>query len=223
MSTTTKTEDPLVQALIDRTWRSEDLRAKKRSLTTLTNGLRRERDNLEKMLTPEEVELLTQAARMLESWQGRAERALREKEKLERQQQLDRDAADRKEKLDRAAAFLQTQGCHDDESALAEYDLLEEFVNELAGYKAAGLTPLIERCREMRQNGDWTGPGYEKARTDLRLKAGLALGEWFGAGWRSPRARMGDYETFRSRKLGEQRLGALVDLPAASRRREPGL
>lgn len=79
--------DPLAQQLIDRAWNAEKLRRQKAAIKRLVTTLRRQSCKLGTLLEVDERAVLDEAARILNRWTGKAERAFEGKHRAEQEVQ----------------------------------------------------------------------------------------------------------------------------------------
>lgn len=127
-----------------------------------------------------------------------------------------------------ATDFLNAAGAGGSaEAVLAEAEMLNAFLGEVAGIEAS-LQPQVDICRRLlASDTDPVSPVRRHADQALILMLGQALLQWFEVDTASCRVRMdgdrssrsftmADYDAYKSRRLAEQRL---LGLPAGLGRR----
>ena len=99
--------DALTQKLIDRAWNADKLRKQKASIKRTVTSIRNQARDLDALLDHDEREALFAAARVLDRWTGKAERAFTAKnqaEKAEAKRQASRASQARKAIMARYAS-----------------------------------------------------------------------------------------------------------------------
>ena len=79
-----RTMDALTQKLIDRAWNADRLRKQKASIKRTVTSIRNQARDLDALLDDDEREVLFAAARVLDRWTGKAERAFTAKNQAEK-------------------------------------------------------------------------------------------------------------------------------------------
>ena len=79
--------DPLTQQLMQRAWNAEKLRRQKAAIKRIVTTLRKQSSELAPLLDDNERAALDNAARVLDRWTGKAERAFQVKHRTEQEEQ----------------------------------------------------------------------------------------------------------------------------------------
>jgi len=79
--------DPLTQRLMQRAWNAEKLRRQKAAIKRIVTTLRKQSSQLGPLLDDNERDALDNAARVLDRWTGKAERAFKAKHRMEQEEQ----------------------------------------------------------------------------------------------------------------------------------------
>ena len=79
--------DPLTQQLMQRAWNAERLRRQKAAIKRIVTTLRKQSSELGPLLNDDERAALDNAARVLDRWSGKAERAFKVKHRTEQEEQ----------------------------------------------------------------------------------------------------------------------------------------
>ena len=79
--------DPLTQQLMQRAWNAEKLRRQKAAIKRIVTTLRKQSSELGRLLNDDERAALDNAARVLDRWTGKAERAFKAKHQMEQEEQ----------------------------------------------------------------------------------------------------------------------------------------
>jgi len=79
--------DPLTQQLMQRAWNAEKLRRQKAAIKRIVTTLRKQSSELGPLLDDNERAALDNAARVLDRWTGKAERAFKAKHRTEQEEQ----------------------------------------------------------------------------------------------------------------------------------------
>ncbi len=96
--------DPLTEKLLQRAWNADSLRRQKAAIKRVVNSLRKQVSELGPLLDDDEKAALEHAARVLDRWTGKAERAFEAKHQTEQA-----EAARRQQRLRDALQALRTR------------------------------------------------------------------------------------------------------------------
>jgi hypothetical protein len=83
--------DPLTQQLMQRAWNAEKLRRQKAAIKRIVTTLRKQSLELGPLLNDDERDALDDAARVLDRWTGKAERAFKAKHRTEQEEHKRRE------------------------------------------------------------------------------------------------------------------------------------